>query len=186
MRTFIAIKIDPQLPLLQLMEKLKKSWSNQSVAWVPKDQLHLTLKFLGDTTPWQVNQLNIILQETGALFPGFHLNLKGVGYFKKNGNPKVLFVKIEKAEVLHQLVAEINARAQDAGFVKDNREFNPHLTLGRIKYMKDREQFYNSLRRIPEKPIQASTINEIILYQSILKPQGAIYRPLAKTTLGKT
>ncbi|MFW6246309.1 MAG: RNA 2',3'-cyclic phosphodiesterase, partial [Tangfeifania sp.] len=100
--------------------------------------------------------------------------------FKRNRQPKVLFVNIEKHEILKQLAAETDAKLYELGFEKEQREFNPHLTLGRIKYLKDKSRFYQTMEEYRNSFIQQVEINEIIYYQSILKPAGAEYKSIEK------
>lgn len=182
-RTFIAVKIEPQPLLLQLLTHLKEIFDHEKIKWVEKDNLHLTLKFLGDTSPVQVEQVKTILEETCQNFSSFQFDLKGVGFFKRNRQPKVLFVKIEKNEILKQLTAEIDAKLSELGFEKEQREFNPHLTLGRIKFLKDKSRFYETIETYRSHFIQQVKINEVIYFQSILKPAGAEYKSIEKIEL---
>jgi RNA 2',3'-cyclic 3'-phosphodiesterase len=178
LRTFIAVKIEPRHSLVQLMHQLKKAFSEESIKWVAENNFHLTLKFLGSTSPQQVNEIKAVLQNIGRFFPAFHFDLKGIGYFKRKGQPRVLFIKIEKDALLKQLAAEIDTQVSLLGFEKENRPFNPHLTLGRIKFLKNKSRFYSITEKYSSKHILQTTIHEIILYQSILKPEGAHYEPL--------
>lgn len=185
LRTFIAVKIEPRHSLIQLMHQLKKSFSEESIKWVAENNFHLTLKFLGGTSPQQMNEIKAVLQNIGRSFPAFHFDLKGIGYFKRKGQPRVLFIKIEKDALLKQLAAEIDTQFSLLGFEKENRPFNPHLTLGRIKFLKNKSRFYSIAEKYSAKHVQQATIHEIILYQSILKPQGAHYKPLNINNLDK-
>lgn len=182
-RTFIAVKIEPQPALIKLLGHLKKTFDHEKIKWVEKNNLHLTLKFLGDTSPVQVEQVKTVLRETADNFSAFQFDLTGVGFFKKNRQPKVLFVNIEKHEILKQLAAEIDVKLSVLGFEKEQREFSPHLTLGRIKFLKNKPLFYDTINNYPEKLIQQVTINELIYYQSILKPAGAEYKSIEKIEL---
>lgn len=183
LRTFIGVKIEPHPPSLNLMNSLKKSLADEKIKWVEPDKMHLTLKFLGDTSPSQVEKIKTILRETGENFSAFDFNLKGVGFFKRNRQPKVLFVNIDNIQVLKQLAHEIDTKISAIGFEKEKREFKPHLTLGRIKYLKNKAQFYKTVEEFSNSFIQQVKINEIIFYQSILKPDGPEYKSLLKVEL---
>lgn len=182
-RTFIAIKVKPQPPLIQLLTNLKEIFEGENIKWVNENNLHLTLKFLGDTSPVQVEQIKSVIRESGEKLPPLCFDLKGVGFFKRNRQPKVLFVNIEKEEILKQLAAEIDAKLFDLGFEKEKREFNPHLTLGRIKFLKNKHLFYKTIDEFKSNFIQQVEINEVIFYQSILKPDGPKYNPIIKVEL---
>ena len=177
-RTFIAVKIEPEPDLLQLIKHFRKTLENEKIKWANENNLHLTLKFLGDTSPVQVERVKSILEETADNFSSFRFDLKGVGFFKRNRQPRVLFVNIEKNIILKQLAAEIDAKLSELGFEKEKREFNPHLTLGRIKFLKNKKAFYQAVEKHQETFFQTASINEIIFYRSILKPEGPEYMPL--------
>jgi 2'-5' RNA ligase len=180
LRTFIAIKIEPQPELLRLVKHLKKTFEKEKIKWVEENNLHLTLKFLGDTLPVQVEQAKELLLKTGENFSSFHFDLKGVGFFKRNRQPKVLFVNIENDEPLKQLASEIDSKLAKLGFEKEKRDFNPHLTLARIKYLTNKTRFYETVEEYGNQFIQQVKIDEIIYYQSILKIDGPEYKSLAK------
>lgn len=182
-RTFIAVKIEPEPDLLQLIKHFRKTFENEKIKWVDENNLHLTLKFLGDTSPVQVDRVKSILEETAENFSSLRFDLKGVGFFKKNRQPRVLFVNIEKDDILKQLAAEIDAKLSELGFEKEKREFNPHLTFGRIKFLKNKSRFYETIETYKNHFIQQVKINEVIYYQSILKPAGAEYKSIIKVGL---
>ncbi len=183
LRTFIAVKIEPEPELLQLMKCLKKKFSDQKIKWVEENNLHLTIKFLGDTTPLQVEKVKEILQETAKNFSEFQFDLQGIGFFKRNRQPKVLFVNIEKYKYLKQFADELDTKLSGLGFEKEQREFNPHLTLGRIKYLRNKSRFYKTIEEYKSILIQQVKIDEIIYYQSILKSDGPEYKFLVKVGL---
>lgn len=178
LRTFIALKIKPEPTLLHKLEELKNELAGEPVKWVDENNLHLTLKFLGDTTLHQVDDLKAILKKISARNPAFSFRLKGLAFFKNKGMPRVLFIGIEEGEAIQQLAAEINLQLFALGFEKENRPFSPHLTLARIKFLKNKRNFYNAIDKYRDTDIQSIAIHEIILYQSILKPTGPIYKPL--------
>lgn len=182
-RTFIALKIYPEDKLAGLFNALKSELSGEALKWVEPDNLHLTLKFLGDTNAEQVEEVKEILFQTASQFSGFQFQLKGLGYFKSNGQPRVLFAKIENFESLKQLVDSLQESLEEIGFEKDERAFKPHLTLARIKFIKNKRQFYSLVENADSTNFQPVNVNEIIYYQSILKPSGPEYIPLHKVQL---
>lgn len=184
LRTFIAVKIKPQPGLLRLIRHFRKTFEQEKIKWVEENNLHLTLNFLGDTSSIQVEKVKELLQETGRNFSSFHFDLKGVGFFERNRQPKVLFADIENKDLLKKIAAEIDVRLADLGFEKEKRDFNPHLTLGRIKYLKNKVRFYETVEEYGNQYIQQVKIDEIIYYQSFLKPDGPAYKSLAKVGLG--
>ncbi|HKI90055.1 MAG TPA: RNA 2',3'-cyclic phosphodiesterase [Draconibacterium sp.] len=182
-RTFIALRIHPGNILQHLLNELQETFSTEAIKWVEKENLHLTLKFLGDTTVEQLEEIKEILKKTRKHFQPFHFQLKGLGYFKSNGQPRVLFAGIEDFESLKQLVSDLDESFAKVGFEKEKREFKPHLTLARIKFLKNRKQFYSLVEKFDGNEIQSVNISEIVYYQSILKPGGPVYIPLQRFNL---
>ena len=177
-RTFIAIKISPKNEFFDLLSGLKESLYGEDIKWVEKNNYHLTLHFLGDTTQEQVPEIQLALENLSQKFQQFQFNLKGIGYFKSKGQPRVLFANIENFLTLKQLAIEIEKQMVTIGFKKEVREFKPHLTLGRIKFIKSKNNFYSLVKKFEETEIQKVVVSEIIFYQSILNPSGPIYKSI--------
>lgn len=182
-RTFIALKICPENILQNLYEELQTALSGEAIKWVAPANLHLTMKFLGDTTMEQVEEVKGVLNKIGQHFYPFPFQLKGLGYFKNGGQPKVLFSKILGLEPIQQLFYELDRSLAEVGFEIENREFKPHLTLARIKFLKNKKLFYSLVDKFDETEIQKVKVSEIIYFQSILKPAGPVYIPLQKVFL---
>ncbi len=183
LRTFIAIKIEPEPELLDFIEECKEVFEGEAIKWVEEDNLHLTLKFLGDTTEDKVDRIKNILKETCLKFTGFSFHINGTGYYKTRGYPNVLYVGISDFMQMQTIAVELNVRLFDLGFEKETKVFKPHLTLGRIKYLKDKKRFYEFIDKYKNKSIQKVLVSKIIFYQSILKSQGPEYIPLHITQL---
>jgi 2'-5' RNA ligase len=178
LRTFTAIAINPSPLLVQILNELQNKLSAEPVKWVDLNNLHLTLKFLGDTRPSHVDEISEELRLVAQLFSPISFQLEGLGYFKNKGMPRVLFARIKEGEELQHLAAEIDKRLANLGFQPESRPFNPHLTLARIKFLKNKKAFYQTAEEYRETFIQTVTIGELIFYQSILKPEGPEYKPL--------
>lgn len=183
MRTFIAIKIKPEALLLQKITELKKELSEEPIKWVDTQNLHLTLKFLGETSEEQSVHIKNILAEFALLQRPVSFIPSGLGYFKSRGMPRVLFVDIKDGEVLQHMAEGIENLLVPLGYKKEERPFNPHLTLARIKFLKNKKQFYHAVETHQYISSNTVTINEIIFFQSHLKPDGPEYRELAKVSL---
>ncbi len=146
-RTFIALKIQPEDKLLHLLGEFKMVLRDEAIKWVEPDSLHITLKFLGDTTTGQVKEVKEILAQIAGEFPDFQFQLKGMGYFKSKGQPRVLFVGIEGFDSLTHLVDNLQNSLEEIGFEKEKRAFKPHLTLARIKLLKNKSKFYSLVEK---------------------------------------
>ncbi len=178
LRTFVAVKVEPGPQLLQLLKDLKNTLPGEPVKWVEPDKLHLTIKFIGDIFPSQVDEIGEELNQVSKQFSSFSFELEGLGFFKNRGKPRVLFANIKDGEVLQLLAAEIDNRLSTFGFEPEKRPFKPHLTLARIKFLKNKKTFYQFMENYRETFFQTVTINEVIFYRSILKQEGPEYKEL--------
>ena len=183
LRTFIAVKINPVSELIDFINEWREVFEGETIKWVDKDNLHLTLKFLGKTSKDQISEIENILMEIASQHFNFSFDLRGIGYFKTRGFPSVLFVGINDFWQMKVIAEELENRLSDLGLVKDKREFKPHLTIGRIKYLKNKKRFYEFVEKYKDKSIQKVLVSGIIFYQSILKQQGPEYIPLQITQL---
>ncbi len=177
-RTFIAIKISPDQDLLDQFREFKKLFETERINWVPEDNFHLTLRFLGNTTREQLYSLVDRLEEVAKDITTLNFKIEGAGYFKSKGSPRVLFVKISENDALSQLAAKIEEQVTSVGFLPELKPFRPHLTLGRIKFLENRNRFMSIINDLLNKEYQQVEVVEFILYQSILRPEGPVYKAI--------
>lgn len=177
-RTFIAVKIHPQHKLKDTLVELKNEFSNESIKWVEPENLHLTLKFLGETNRDNPDIIAQLLEEAARNCPAIKLQLTGLGFFKNKGQPKVLFVNIERNDSLGKLFNSIEDKLIKIGFEKEKRRFSPHLTLARIKHLNNKKRFYSTIEKFGISEFQETVVREIYVFQSVLTPSGPIYKPL--------
>lgn len=185
LRTFIAIKINPAPKLLEVTARCRELFENEAIRWVGSNNLHLTLKFLGETSEKQVQEIITNLENMAAQVSPFSLQLNGLGYFESGRQPKVLFAGVQELEEMKTLAQKIEEDFVLLGFEQEERKFNPHLTLGRIKFLKDKKRFYSFVEKYKNIEFQTVQVCEIIFYKSILNPRGPEYVPLAIVQLKK-
>lgn len=182
-RTFIAIKINPEEKLLELTDLLKRNLSDEAITWANNHNFHLTLRFLGETGSEQIKEVTQFLTETAQHYFKFQLDIQGAGVFEKGGNPRVLFLKINPNETLQKLAAEIERRSVLLGFKRSKQTFNPHLTLGRIKFLNNKDNFYAQVNRFENTFIQQVNVSEITFYESILGLGSPVYKSILGISL---
>jgi 2'-5' RNA ligase len=178
LRTFIAVKIQPKPKLITLIDDLKKEFSGEKIKWVEASKLHLTLKFLGDTTNDQVEIVKRCLKSVSEEHKEFQFDIAGLGFFKNKGIPRVLYARIINSDELITLAGSVENKLEKVGFKKELRNFKPHLTLGRIKYLNDKSGFYEVVNEKKDIEIQTTLISELFFYSSALRPQGPVYEPI--------
>ncbi len=186
-RSFIAVEIDQsnKQELSTLISHLKKS--DADVKWANENQMHLTLKFLGTVDETKLQKISDILKRIANDFSAFNIQFSKIGAFPNINRPRVIWMGISKgSNHLKLLNNKIESEFEKIGFGKEKREYNAHLTFGRVKSSKN----IPGLKKIiDETTIQFHDeirIDKIILFQSTLRPKGAIYTPLVEHTFLKT
>ncbi|MDP2921540.1 MAG: RNA 2',3'-cyclic phosphodiesterase [Candidatus Omnitrophota bacterium] len=181
-RAFIAVEIDQpsRQKISSLISGLKKS--NADVKWITEDQMHLTLKFLGNIDEGKIHEISSALSSISHDFKPFEITLSDIGAFPNLDHPRVIWIEIEKgADLLKTLAGKIDSRLEKLGFQKETREFKAHLTLGRVRTSKNMPQLVKIINETQFAPETGVKINELILFQSTLTPKGTIYTKLWTT-----
>jgi len=177
-RVFIAVNVHPESELLRMFSSLRAQLGAEKIKWVDPENIHLTLAFLGDTEEKKIKIIAGILKERCNGFQEFEFVLAGAGVFKNYSDPRVIWAGIELSEKLMMLNNIITEGLREYGFVVEDRPFNPHLTLGRIKSLRDTENLKSALEKYRDVVFQRVEVNEVTFYESILMKTGPIYRVL--------
>jgi RNA 2',3'-cyclic 3'-phosphodiesterase len=182
-RVFIAVKIDPEQTLMRISASLKSILGGEKINWTDPSNIHLTLSFLGDTEDELIKVVSIMLKQKCTGFGEFGFNLSGTGVFKNYRDPRVIWIGIEHSDKLIQLNDQIVTGLKDAGFKPEERQFKPHLTLGRIKSISNIDTLRSALEKYQDTKIQEVEVKTVILFESILKPTGPVYRSIGEFSL---
>lgn len=184
MRTFIAIELPQHITaaLGNLQETLKLFKLN--IRWVRPENIHLTLKFLGDIPPDVVDPISRTLSESVRNYDPISLSAKGSGAFPGIKNPRVIWVglsgQVSQLKMLQQTLAENLAAL---GYEKDKRTFKGHLTLGRIKGAVDPVKLNAAFNEVMDFETEPFLVDRVFLFQSDLKPTGPVYTKIASAAL---
>jgi 2'-5' RNA ligase len=186
-RAFIAIELEPEIKsiIFSFENKLIPNCPS-GLRWVNAHQLHLTLKFLRDITPHQVEQISKAISQVANENHTFTLKLAGTGAFPNWRNPRTLWISINKSEALTSLFKQLEADLTMFGFLPDVKSFSPHLTLCRVS-----DHLDPRLIQPLQKEFEAFTVitlppwkvHEMVFFKSQLKPGGPIYTPITKYIL---
>jgi len=186
-RCFIAIELSQELRdrVAAIQASLQRDeWSDQ-VRWVRPENVHLTLKFLGNVPEERITAINQAIREAIAVVGvvPFTLRVVGLGAFPNFRRPAVIWVGVEDGiERLLRLQEGIEAAMERLGFQREDRPFHPHLTLGRVNRRASsgyRRKLGEALQARQVGEIGYMRVEEISLMRSQLHPQGAIYTQLA-------
>jgi RNA 2',3'-cyclic 3'-phosphodiesterase len=181
-RAFIAIDLPPTLrdKLDGIIGSLQ-SVNPGAVRWVPVKNIHLTLKFLGDISPANLQVLSkILVAETKNCSP-FEIDVGGVGAFPNHRRPRVVWIGVHAPSALENLQRSIEAETRRLGYAPEERPFSPHLTIGRVTHNakpEDIRQLSETLVNLDTDSLGRVCVDKIFLFRSDLYPSGAVYRPL--------
>jgi RNA 2',3'-cyclic 3'-phosphodiesterase len=180
LRTFFAVKIDPTPGLRRLHARL--SALGDRFRPVALDNLHVTLKFLGDISESQVPEICSVSKRVVDGRAAIHVRLSGLGAFPGARRPSVVWVGLAGAETLHEIAADLDRALSPLGFVPEARSFQPHLTLLRVK-SRPPEELFSLLAEESGADFGMVPIEAIEFLQSELTPRGSRYTKLATFAL---
>lgn len=190
LRAFIAIEL-PQ-SLQDAIEKqtfrLRQTLEDDTIRWIPVQNMHLTLKFIGNIANSHLDFIKQLLTRTADSHPQFDLQIGGIGSFPNSKRPRVLWAGIHAAADLATLQRNIEAGTSRLGYEKEERPFSPHLTLGRVRQninTANLQKIRNALDSIQIGNIGSTRIDSIHLYKSELQSSGSIYTKLFSAPLNK-
>jgi 2'-5' RNA ligase len=182
-RLFLAIDINPGSALLDAYDNIRHTLRMEKINWVRKDQMHLTLAFLGDTKEEILPALISGMDSVEKARHSFSLTLAGLGVFRNIHDPRVIWAGC-KADPEFQLIKlETDKILRNLDFEVEDRPFSPHLTLGRIKSMRHLNHLAQLIGVYKDAIFQTEAIRQVVLYESRLTPDGPEYTPVRKFVL---
>ena len=189
LRAFIAVEIP--LGIRQAICSATSDLRNgigSLVRWVPMENMHLTLKFLGDISPSNVDMLTQMLRAEADLFNRLELRLSGLGSFPSLKRPRVIYIGIQAPAALEALQRGIESASRRLGYESEERGFSPHLTIGRVKQNVTGTAQQTIRRALEETKIDSlgtARVDSLHLYKSDLQPTGSVYTRLFSAPLKK-
>lgn len=188
-RSFIAIELPADVRSeLEKLQGALKSARFDFVRWVPAENIHVTLKFLGNISPTRVDGIVNVIKELSREFEPFKLEISGIGAFPNLKRPRVLWVGLGgDIDRLQALQASLEEKLVRLGFAREPRTFTPHLTLARLRenIPPDQRRAFSDL--IGGHSVQLGcrfVADAISLMKSQLFPSGAVYTRIAQNKLG--
>ena len=186
-RTFLAIPIPVGTEFPALMSRLKRNLEHErrNINWCKDNQIHLTLKFVGDTPDEDLPKIIAACQQVAKHHSPFTMDFNRTGIFGSNHSPRVLWLGMnDEPKALYDLEEDVLDAFDGLGYLRDRQNFVPHLTLCRIKQLIDKPFFQQVYQGIEQKTYLHTEVKEIVYYQSFLQPTGAVYRALKRIPLG--
>ncbi len=183
-RTFIALELPPSI--VSLLANMQKNLQSMGVRakWVRPQNIHLTLKFLGNINPGDIEKIGESMADAVAEFDALNLVAEGIGVFPGIHRPRVIWVGLKgQVQTLFALQRRMEDNLAALGYKKEKRPFKGHLTLGRFRNRINTETIRRVVGDSKTSDSEAFTAKRVILYKSDLKPTGAVYSQLQQAVL---
>jgi len=184
LRCFIAIGIPDSIKreIGNLLDILKKH--GVDIKWVVLENMHLTLKFLGNTSDALLPRLSESIFAIVSSYEPFYIKIYNTGVFPNKKYPRVIWTGVDNSEILMKLQSDIEHSMSLLGYKKEDKQFKPHLTLGRVRSQKGIINIVNELDNFKDKEFGTFTADTIKLMKSELNPKGAEYTCLYDIPFG--
>jgi len=180
-RGFIAVDIDVFPKLLEFEKEIKETGAN--VKLVEPENVHITLKFLGDTDESQINEIDKIIKDAVKEIDPFNIQLRGAGVFPNQNYIKVIWMGIKQGEPMGVIASKIDEQLSKKGFKKEKRGFSPHLTIARVKSANGKDGILRVIEKYGDIQFVDIRVDSIKLKKSDLTPKGPIYTTIIDVKL---
>ncbi|MBF0503845.1 MAG: RNA 2',3'-cyclic phosphodiesterase [Candidatus Omnitrophica bacterium] len=185
-RCFLAFSLNGQFQerLKHTLDELRQT--NADVKWVKLDNIHLTLKFLGELEVIHINNIKSRLKERCSGLSPITSYLNGIGAFPDLSHPKIVWAALDDSKnEIRKLVEILKEELIIFGVVREDHPFKPHITLGRVRTSVNLKDLIQTIEKITIEEHIQQTFDKIILYKSQLTSQGPIYEVLQEFYLGR-
>ncbi len=181
MRVFIAIELQDSIKdkIARIQERLKVT--QDKIKWVDPASVHLTLKFLGEIGEEKLRKVQQTARELAERIPPFKMEIKGMGVFPGFSSPRVMWIGArDTGSRLEELAANLEEALAEEGFVKERREWKAHLTLGRVKSLREADKLGGLIQKETETDAGKMEVQYITVMRSQLTPKGSIHTSLGQ------
>ena len=188
LRAFIAIEIPIEIKKAIAAEIANlHNGAGRAVRWVATDNIHLTLKFLGEISPASVELLSQALQTECDQHAPFDITVSGLGCFPNSHRPRIIWIGLSIPPELNRLQHKLEAATARLGYTAEDKPFAPHLTVGRIREQAtpaELNNIHSALEKLHVGSLGTFTAQAVHLFKSDLKPAGPVYTSLFSARLG--
>lgn len=182
-RIFLAVKVPSSRAIERVIDEL--SQLGNAIKAVAPSNLHITLKFLGDVPPGQLDAIARTMRDAAANEGPFRFSVRGFGAFPSAARPSVLWAGVTDAEPLGRLAERLETSFVTQGFAPEGRPYSPHLTLARVKF-RPPDSLPALFERYASTEFQTVDVDRIHLYRSDSGRGGPVYTPIAEARLKTT
>jgi RNA 2',3'-cyclic 3'-phosphodiesterase len=184
-RLFCAVKVPPCEEISEALGVFRQELQDEAIKWVEPQNLHITLKFFGETPNRQVGPIVEALHLAASDCPPGSFRVEGCGTFGSARMPRVIWLGIRRADTLIGLNTAVNQRLSPLGYRPDKTLFTPHLTLGRIRELKNHHTLTSVESEFADTLFARVDLKAFYLIESFLRPQGPLYKVVQTFVLGE-
>ena len=182
-RSFIAVEIPIEIQNANAHSTapLQKVLPQPMVRWVAPQNVHLTLKFLGDVSPANLERMADVLKVEAVVQEAFSMSVGGLGAFPTSRRARVIWIGLEAPPSLVALQHGVEAASARLGYTRENRPFSPHLTIGRVGQSvraTELQKIRAALEGTTVGSLGMVKVDAIHIFKSDLRPGGSIYTHL--------
>ncbi len=182
-RTFVGIEL-PEIVKKGIAEIKNRYSDMEGVSWIKPEGAHLTIKFLGEIGSDVVDGLACALEPGMENVKSFKMKIEDAGVFPNLSKPRVLWLGVKDEKHLRQLHLKVDEEARKVGINKEERNYHPHITIARIKADTCPPKLKEFLKEFKGKTLwEGIEVKSIVIYKSVLKPDGAEYEKLYEIPL---
>ena len=181
MRAFVAIDLadNVRAALARQQERLRAACARHGdLRWTRPEGVHITLKFLGEVSPERQPALTEALGRLSG-FRGFPVEVHGFGFFPDARHPRVLWAGVKAPPALAELAGRVDSALAELGFPREDRLFQPHLTLARFRMPRPDIGLASAIDAAGAESLGSFEVNQFVLFESRLRPAGAEYLRVA-------
>ncbi|MCX6035867.1 MAG: RNA 2',3'-cyclic phosphodiesterase [Chloroflexi bacterium] len=183
LRSFVAVEIPTEIQnaLARSTAPLQKALPKPLIRWVAQQNVHLTLKFLGDVSPANLERLAKALKAEALNHQTFTLSVGGLGAFPTPRRARIIWIGLEAPAALTALLRGVEAVAARLGYASDDRPFSPHLTIGRVGQKvsgTDLQRIRTALEGTIVGALGTVRVDAVHIFKSDLQPGGSVYTHL--------
>ena len=180
-RGFIAIEVNATPSIIEFEKEIRTTGAD--VKLVEPQNIHITLKFLGDVGENLIDEIEQIMKDAVKEMEPFTMRLKGTGVFPNHNYVKVIWIEIKDAQPIEIISKNIDEKLSKLGFKKEKRGFSPHLTIARVKTAKNKQHLLETIKKYTDVEFSIQEVNSIKIMKSDLTSKGPIYSTMREVKL---
>jgi len=186
LRTFIAVELD--VPILAGLAKAQAQLAavGGKINWVARANLHVTMNFLGDVADEAVAEVCRRMAVAAGRIEPFEFGVRRLACTPSHGPVRMIWGLVDDPTgLLSALHDELAGQFASMGLRQDHREYRPHVTLARVKYVENPNRLRGAVRAFSDADFGTQHCDEIVAFTSTLTEEGPIYSPMARAELGR-